>query len=84
MITAIMNNEEILKLSASILKVRNDIERRRKNAKITQSEVAEAVDVTLQTYQRWAAEQFNNCSLKKFTSILEFLESKGVNTNPLV
>lgn len=82
-----MNSVDKILVSDKLLLFAQDLDRRRTRTKIvksngtvkrvSQSDIATAVGISTQTYQRYISENFLNCSLDVFIKIVKYLEDNS-------
>ena len=75
-------NDNGKKVSVELTLLKQDLERRRKSHTLSQAQVANAIGVSVQTYQRWVDNDFSTCNLDKFIAVLHYFESEGISTVP--
>jgi len=64
--------------SESIVRLVQDIVRKRTLAGITQSEVAQAIGVSLGSISRWESSNFSSTKLTDLLALIKYLEQRGL------
>lgn len=79
-----MSNGKIESPTSNAVKVvqfLSDLKRRRERSGMSQTEVANLMDVTFQSVNRWENSSFMNATVSNVIAYLKVLESRGVDTS---
>lgn len=58
-----------------------DLERRRKQAGVSQYQMSQCLNITIPTLRRYIEDDFRSCKLETFLQLLKFYESISINTD---